>query len=97
MTTTPLAPTPTVTAVRTLAIVGLCLGIASIVFGFNPAFGVAGLVLGILALRREPAGRSFAIAAIVTGSVSLVGIVAALFGALLLVPFIPLLATGLFW
>lgn len=79
---TPIAPTAT-TPPKTLGILSLVFGIVAIVTGFQAAFGVAAVVLGILALRREPDSRGMAIAGIVTGAVTWVlialGIALALF------------------
>jgi hypothetical protein len=75
-------PTPT-TPANTLGIVSLVLGITGIVTGLNPLLGIPAVVLGIMALRREPGSRGFAIAGIVTGAVTFVwvaiGVVATLF------------------
>lgn len=91
-TSTTAIPAPTSSASeRVLAIVSLVLGASSIVMGFNPLFGIAGLVLGILALRREPAGRGLAIAGIVTSSVTLGGIVLGAAAFIAALPFIAVL------
>jgi hypothetical protein len=84
------APDATVAApVRTLGIVSLSLGVASLVFGANPVLGVAALVVGILGLRNEPAGKNFSIAGIVTGAISLAGLA---FGTLAFFAFLPFTA-----
>ncbi|MET0725316.1 MAG: DUF4190 domain-containing protein [Leifsonia sp.] len=79
------------TADRSLSITSLVLGIVSIVAGWTFLAPVAGLVLGIIGLRREPAGRTFAIWGIVLSSVMLAGTVlvtaAALLFGLALLPF----------
>jgi hypothetical protein len=64
----------TAAPVRTLSITSFALGLASIVFGWTFIAPVAGLVLGIMALRREPLGRTFAIWGIVLNAVMLAGI-----------------------
>ena len=79
---------------RGFAISSLVLGLVSIVAGFTFVVPVAGLVLGILALKREPGARTMAIWGIVLNAVMLAGVViaglaAAAFG-LLLLPFVPL-------
>lgn len=79
---------------RGFAISSLVLGLVSIVAGFTFVVPVAGLVLGILALKREPSARTMAIWGIVLNGVMLAGIViaglaAAAFG-LFLLPFVPL-------
>jgi hypothetical protein len=96
MTTTTTAPTTQATPdaivaapVRTLGIVSLSLGVASLIFGANPVLGIAALVVGILGLRNEPAGKNFSIAGIVTGAVSLVGLA---FGTLAFFAFLPFTA-----
>ncbi|KHL02774.1 DUF4190 domain-containing protein [Sinomonas humi] len=53
---------------RTLSIVSMVCGIASLLgFGFLLLPQLAAIVLGHLALSREPAGRGFAIAGLATG------------------------------
>jgi hypothetical protein len=79
---------------RGFAISSLVLGLVSIVAGFTFVVPVAGLVLGILALKREPSARTMAIWGIVLNAVMLAGVViaglaAAAFG-LFLLPFVPL-------
>ncbi|KQZ07793.1 hypothetical protein ASD23_16335 [Agromyces sp. Root1464] len=61
----------------------LVLGIVSIVASSTFFVPVAGLVLGILALKREPASRTMAIWGIVLNGVMLAGTV--LFGLLAIV------------
>ncbi|WP_374007161.1 hypothetical protein [Leifsonia sp. LS-T14] len=75
MTTTD--PYRTATPDRTLSITSFALGLASLVFGWTLVAPVAGLVLGIMALKREPLGRTFAIWGIVINAVMLGGIVLA--------------------
>jgi hypothetical protein len=60
--------------VRTLSITSFAIGLASLVLGWTFVAPVAGLVVGILALQREPQGRTFAIWGIVLNSVMLFGI-----------------------
>lgn len=79
---------------RGFAISSLVLGLVSIVAGFTFVVPVAGLVLGVLALKREPSARTMAIWGIVLNAVMLAGVViaglaAAAFG-LFLLPFVPL-------
>ncbi|MGR0220405.1 DUF4190 domain-containing protein [Agromyces sp. ZXT2-6] len=88
------APAASVDEQRGFAISSLVLGLVSIVAGFTFVVPVAGLVLGILALKREPSARTMAIWGIVLNAVMLAGIViaglaAAAFG-LFLLPFVPL-------
>jgi hypothetical protein len=63
---------------RTLSIMSFALGLASIVFSWTFLAPIAGLVLGILALGREPQGRTFAIWGIVLNAVMLAGILISL-------------------
>jgi hypothetical protein len=79
---------------RGFAISSLVLSLVSIVAGFTFVVPVAGLVLGILALKREPSARTMAIWGIALNAVMLAGVViaglaAAAFG-LFLLPFVPL-------
>ncbi|MDN4598807.1 hypothetical protein [Leifsonia virtsii] len=71
MTTT--TPYQTAAPVRTLSVTSFVIGLSSIVFGWTLVAPVAGLVLGILALKREPLGRTFAIWGIVLNAVMLAG------------------------
>ena len=68
---------------RGFSISSLVLGLVSIVASSTFFVPVIGLVLGILALSREPASRTMAIWGIVLNGVMLAGTV--LFGALALV------------
>ncbi|MCU1409791.1 MAG: hypothetical protein JWR04_498 [Rhodoglobus sp.] len=92
-TTAPVAPA-SITDDKAFSIASLVLGIGSIVMGFQPIVAAAGLVLGIMALRRESTGRAMAIAGIITSSVSLAGIV---IGAAAFAAFLPFLAVAGFW
>lgn len=71
MTTT--TPYQTAAPFRTLSVTSFVLGLSSIVFGWTLVAPVAGLVVGILALKREPLGRTFAIWGIVLNAVMLAG------------------------
>jgi hypothetical protein len=55
----------------TLSITSFVLGLVSIFFGFVFLVPLAGLVLGILALKKEPTARGFAIAGIWINAVML--------------------------
>lgn len=73
------------------SIASLVLGIVSIVASYTFVVPVIGLVLGVMALRREPASRTMAIWGIVLNAVMLAGaalfaIGAAIFG-LVMLPF----------
>ena len=72
--TTTTNPYQTAAPVRTLSISSFALGLASLVFGWTFIAPIAGLVLGIMALRREPLGRTFAIWGIVLNAVMLSGV-----------------------
>ncbi|WP_431220760.1 hypothetical protein [Leifsonia xyli] len=80
--TTTSSPYQSVAPVRTLSITSLALGGASILFGWTLIAPIAGLVLGIMALKREPLGRTFAIWGIVLNAVMLAGVVIGLLFAL---------------
>ena len=74
MTTTTSNPILTAVPDRTLSITSFALGIASIAFGWTLIAPIAGLVVGGMALTREPAGRTFAIWGIVLNAVMLAGV-----------------------
>ena len=95
-TTTPITTAAPVSATdnRAFGIASLVLGVGSIVMGFQPLVAIAGLVLGIMALRREPLGRGLAIGGIVTSAVSLAGLI---IGAAAFVAFLPFLAFAGAW
>jgi hypothetical protein len=67
---------------RGFSISSLVLGLVSIVASYTFFVPVIGLVLGIMALKREPAARTMAIWGIVLNSVMLVGAVLSVLGAL---------------
>ena len=46
---------------RTLSIVSLALGLASIFLGISILVPIAGIVVGVMARKREPAGRTMAL------------------------------------
>jgi len=92
-TTTPVAPVSAAND-KAFSIASLVLGIGSIVMGFQPVVAAIGLVFGILALRREATGRSFALGGIITSAVSLAGI---LIGAVAFAAFLPFFAIAGFW
>jgi hypothetical protein len=59
-------------AAKTLSIASMCCGIAALVgFGFFLLPQLAAVILGHMALRREPAGRGMAIAGLVLGYVGI--------------------------
>ncbi len=100
MTTTQTAPTiaatttGVVTPARTISIVALVLGIASIVFGQAFFVPLAAIVLGIIGYRQEPTARAFSVWGIVLGSLALFGWV--IVGAVGLVVAAPFAIMGLF-
>ncbi|PJJ61413.1 DUF4190 domain-containing protein [Compostimonas suwonensis] len=58
---------------KTLSVSSFVLGLVSIVMGWTFIAPIAGLVVGILALKREPGGRTFATWGIVLNAVMLAG------------------------
>ncbi|MBC7723316.1 MAG: DUF4190 domain-containing protein [Burkholderiaceae bacterium] len=88
----PYAPMSAYQAVppRGLSIASMVIGIVSFFASFTLVVPVVGLILGVMGLRREPAGRGFALAGIWINAVLL------LMGALLLILVLGLLAAGLF-
>jgi|GEM_PF-4785330 len=88
--------TPPVSATdnKAFGIASLILGIGSIFMGFHPLVAIAGLVLGIMGLRREPTSRGLSLGGIITSSVSLAGLVV---GAAAFFAFLPFLAVFGTW
>lgn len=67
---------------RGLSIASMALGLAGLAFGWFMLGvpSVVGVILGHIGLKREPAGRAFAITGLVTGYVGIgIGIIIALF------------------
>lgn len=64
---------------RGLSITSMVLGLASFVFGFTFAVPLVGLILGIIALKREPAGRAMSLTGIIVSAVMLLAWVAVVF------------------
>lgn len=60
---------------KTLSITSFVLGLASILFSWTFVAPLAGLVVGILALGREPYGKAFAVWGIVLNAIMLAGAV----------------------
>jgi hypothetical protein len=81
---------------NTLGILSLVLGIVSIFAGWTFLAPIAGLVLGIMALTREPHNRTMAIWGIVLNAVLLAGSVLlallAVIAGIAFLPFIPFTA-----
>lgn len=87
-------PLPTTSSDRVLGILAIVFGIASIVLGFQVLFAIAGLILGVLSLRRESTARGLAVTGIVTSSVTLAG---TLFGSAIALAVLPLVALAGLW
>jgi hypothetical protein len=64
----PYAPPP-----RGMSITSLVLGLVSIFSGFTFIVPIAGLVFGVIGIKREPAGRGMAIAGLILNGVMLIG------------------------
>jgi CHASE2 domain-containing sensor protein len=81
---------------NTLGIVSLVLGLVSIFAGWTFLAPIAGLVLGIMALSREPHNRTMAIWGIVLNAVLLAGsvllAVLAIVAGIAFLPFLPFMA-----
>jgi hypothetical protein len=95
MTTTDTTPTieaaPTTTGTftpaRTLSILSLVLGGASIIFGQTFLLPLAAIVLGVIGYRQEFAGRTMAVWGIVLGALAMFGwMIALLVGAAVVAP-----------
>ena len=76
------AAAPAAAPSRPLRITSFVLGIASIAFGWTLLAPIAGIVIGVLALGREPAGRALAIWGIVLNAVMLAGVIIGLLFAI---------------
>ena len=87
----PSSPTPVAPAVvveRTLSVVAFALGVASVVLGQTFVVPIAAMVLGIVAYRREPSARAFAVWGIVLGAVMAFGwLVVGVIGVVFAAPF----------
>ena len=72
MTTIPASAVPeTQSAQQTFGILSLITAIVSIVAGFVPVGSAVAIVLGAIAMRREPASRSLATAGVIIGAIPL--------------------------
>lgn len=61
---------------RGLSIASMVLGILSLFLGFTLVVPIVGLVLGVMALGKEPEGRVFALAGVwINGAILLLGFV----------------------
>ncbi|PPG28016.1 hypothetical protein C5B97_14160 [Pseudoclavibacter sp. RFBB5] len=83
-------PRPPVAGTLTLSIVALCLSGGSFLVALIPVLqfvwwmvGIAGVVCGFIALRREPRGRALAVTSIVLGFISVFGLLLLIVLALL--------------
>jgi hypothetical protein len=66
---------------RGLSVASMVIGLVSILAGFTFVVPIVGLVLGIVGIRREPAGRAMSLTGIILNGVILLGwvIIALLF------------------
>ncbi len=58
---------------RGMSIASLVLGLVSIFTGFTGVVPILGLILGVIGLKREPAGKSMAIAGLIINALALIG------------------------
>lgn len=73
---TQIAPGPVyaISPPRGLSIASMVLGLVSLLFGFAFVVPIVGLAVGISGLKREPAGRGFAITGICLNAIVLVSV-----------------------
>lgn len=71
--TTTATPPVTTTQSRTLSIVALVLGGASIVFGQTLFLPLAAVIVGVFGYRSEPAARGLSVWGIVLGALAIFG------------------------
>ncbi|WP_219814027.1 hypothetical protein, partial [Rathayibacter sp. AY1A2] len=83
-----LAPAPS----TPFSLTSLILGVTSVFFGLTVIAPAAGLVFGILGLRREPTGRTLSIWGIVLNSVMLGLVLLFAIAVLVVVVLVPLAA-----
>ncbi|HLR55924.1 MAG TPA: DUF4190 domain-containing protein [Actinomycetales bacterium] len=57
---------------RGLSITSLVLGLVSVFFGFTFLVPLAALIFGLIALKKEPAGRGFALTGTIIGAVFMI-------------------------
>lgn len=62
-----------------LSITSMVLGIASLVMGWTFLVPIAGMVTGFMGLKREPAGKGFAITGLILNGLCLIGWVIGVF------------------
>jgi hypothetical protein len=58
---------------RGLSVASMVLGIVSIFFGFTFVIPLTGLILGLVGVKREPAGRGMAVTGIILSGLMLLG------------------------
>lgn len=58
---------------RGMSVASMVLGLASIVFGFTFLLPLIGFILGIVGLRRDPAGRGMAVTGLILNGLFVVG------------------------
>ena len=63
---------------RGLSIASLVISLVSILFGYTFVLPIVGLILGVMGLKREPAGRGMAIAGIAINAIILAFVVLSL-------------------
>lgn len=81
-------PTPTAADSQTLGILALVSALSGILFGLVVPLSIVAVVLGILALQREPRSRTLATWSIVLGAVPFAfGLFAIAVGAAVAIPF----------
>ena len=62
-----------------LSITSMVLGIASLVMGWTFLVPIAGMVTGFMGLKREPAGKGFAVTGLILNGLCLIGWVIGVF------------------
>ncbi|QAV69634.1 DUF4190 domain-containing protein [Salinibacterium sp. UTAS2018] len=87
------ASAPRAAASRTMSVLALSLGIASLFFAQSVVVPLAAVILGVFGLRDEPTGRGFSIWGIVLACVATFGwVLVVIAGALATLPFLLLAA-----
>ncbi len=84
------APAP-----KGLSITSMVLGIASLLMGWTFLMPIAGLVFGIMALKREPSARGMSITGIVLSGLCLIGWAIGIAGLIAFSLFVPFAAFSL--
>ncbi len=77
---------PPAEAKKTKSVVSLVLGLVSLLGGFLPLLGAAGIaavIVGVLARRSEPMGQKLALGGIITGVIGFIlGVIAFVLGVI---------------